>query len=86
MTQTRLPQASKNFSDKGDHAQDPLVKWIKDDVWQRRTYRAYKALLDNYEWQTGVMERVTGEEKREMDEFLDAIMETRPMRLAHDQV
>lgn len=62
------------------------MKWIKDDVWQRRTYRAYKALLDNYEWQTGVMERVTGEEKREMDEFLDAIMETRPMRLAHDQV
>lgn len=83
---THTTQASKNFSDKGDHANESLIKYIKDDVWQRRTYRAYRALLDNYEWETGNMERVTTEEKREMDEFIDATMETRPMQHVYSQV
>ncbi|XP_077452915.1 uridylate-specific endoribonuclease C [Stigmatopora argus] len=40
-------------------------------------------LLDNYERSTGVAERVTAEEQREVSLFLDAVMETEVMKRAH---
>ena len=45
---------------------------------------AFIALLDNYERDTGCGEIVTNEEIRENCAFIDCIMETEPMKIAHE--
>lgn len=42
------------------------------------------ALLDNYESETGQEEVVTQHEVRENQVFIDVIMETEPMKIAHE--
>lgn len=41
----------------------------------------FMTLLDNYERSTGVTEQVTTEELTEMDLFLDAVLETKVMKV-----
>jgi len=41
-------------------------------------------LLDNYESETGQEEVVTQHEVRENQVFIDVIMETEPMKIAHE--
>jgi poly(U)-specific endoribonuclease len=45
---------------------------------------AFIALLDNYERDTGRAEVVTQEEINENRRFIDLIMETEPMKIAHE--
>ena len=47
------------------------------------TYKTFIALLDNYESETGLEEVVTEKEHDENWAFLDAIMETNVMKIAH---
>lgn len=44
----------------------------------------FVALLDNYESETGQGEVVTQHEVRENQVFIDVIMETEPMKIAHE--
>lgn len=66
-----------------DHARDPLFTFVAPTAFKRPTYKTFVALLDNYERETNVAESVTPEEERENWAFLDAIMDTRPMKEAH---
>ncbi|NXO99535.1 ENDUA protein, partial [Certhia brachydactyla] len=49
-----------------------------------KTFATFISLLDNYETSTGVAEVVTPEEIAENNRFLDAILATEVMRVAHD--
>ncbi|KAM9388103.1 uridylate-specific endoribonuclease [Phaethornis superciliosus] len=49
-----------------------------------KTFATFIALLDNYETSTGVEEVVTPEEIAENNCFIDAILETEVMKLAHE--
>ncbi|XP_059176687.1 poly(U)-specific endoribonuclease-A-like [Physella acuta] len=69
---------------KEDRARNNLFAWVDEEkVFSRRTYKAFRALLDNYEMELGKAEVVTMEERRENYEFLTAIMETKVMKETH---
>ncbi|KAM7533649.1 hypothetical protein Aperf_G00000119784 [Anoplocephala perfoliata] len=68
----------------GDVAPMPLcainsIKLLKDPV-----YKAFTALLDNYEHRVGFIETETAQEKREIDVFLEAVLKTATMKTFHD--
>ena len=82
-----------------DWAKDPLFQFVHDEVFRRPTYKRYIytflsiklkllhrfiALLDNYVATTGRSEVVTPEEIEENKSFIDAIMETKVMKRAHE--
>lgn len=50
---------------------------------QRATYKAFIALLDNYNAETGVKESVSSTERREVTDFIKAVMQTKPMQYCH---
>jgi len=66
-----------------DEADDPLFTWVKPEVFQRPTYKAFMALLDNYESDTGVPEVVTDQELAENQRFINLVFESKPMQLAY---
>ncbi|XP_001370859.2 poly(U)-specific endoribonuclease-like isoform X1 [Monodelphis domestica] len=67
-----------------DHASQALFLWVNEGRLQStKTFAAFISLLDNYETSTGVAENVTLEEEAENNRFLDAILETEVMKLAH---
>ncbi|XP_044534501.1 poly(U)-specific endoribonuclease-like [Gracilinanus agilis] len=67
-----------------DHASQTLFLWVNEGRLQStKTFAAFISLLDNYETSTGVAEKVTLEEEIENNRFLDAILETEVMKLAH---
>jgi poly(U)-specific endoribonuclease len=76
-------QNSKNPYNKGDAADEPLFTHVNRQVFQRPTFKAFCALLDNYSAYTGDEEKVTSKELRENKTFLNAIMETAPMKYCH---
>lgn len=69
---------------KEDSAADPLFTWVDHAAWKRPTYAAFLALLDNYQAETGVSEKVTDTERSEIWDFLNAIYETAPMQFCHE--
>eukprot|EP00937_MAST-01D_sp_MAST-1D-sp2_P003546 g3546.t1 len=80
-------QAGKHAGSRHDAAKEPLFTHVDDCVVddghnsaKHKTYRAFVALLDNYERETGVAEQVTAEERAEEAAFLSAVLRTRPMR------
>ncbi|KAL5017197.1 hypothetical protein ScPMuIL_006786 [Solemya velum] len=49
-----------------DKAAETLFIWMDEEkVFERPTFKAFKALLDNYELECGEAEEVTNEEKKE---------------------
>ena len=66
-----------------DKAGDPLFEHVDPEAFKRPTYRAFAALLDNYTAETGTAERVTAAERAEDRAFLEAVMETAPVRFCH---
>lgn len=74
-------QKGKNHWLAGDFAERPLFAWVDQHALQERaTYRCFMALLDNYFAETGMSEKVTLEEIRENEAFLNACMETAPIK------
>ncbi|XP_053321155.1 poly(U)-specific endoribonuclease-A-like [Spea bombifrons] len=68
-----------------DSASCPLFEFVDEEKLRSiKTFSAFMSLLDNYEMSTGVQEVVTAEEIAENNRFLDAILETRVMKLAHE--
>eukprot|EP00594_Rhizosolenia_setigera_P001192 CAMPEP_0178947622 /NCGR_PEP_ID=MMETSP0789-20121207/4967_1 /TAXON_ID=3005 /ORGANISM="Rhizosolenia setigera, Strain CCMP 1694" /LENGTH=482 /DNA_ID=CAMNT_0020627793 /DNA_START=18 /DNA_END=1467 /DNA_ORIENTATION=+ len=76
-------QQGKKPYHRGDSASAPLFTSVKREILRRKTYSTFIALLDNYEAKTGVSERISNTERREVSQFLDAIMETAPMQFCH---
>lgn len=66
-----------------DGADEPLFTEVNRSVLQRKTYRAFIDLLDNYVAETGVGESVCESERIEVRRFIDAIMLTAPMKYCH---
>ena len=50
---------------------------------QRATYKTFIALLDNYNAETGVQESASSAERREVQDFIAAVMQTKPMQYCH---
>ena len=76
-------QRGKKSYQKYDTAPDPLFSRVDKEVFKRPTYRAFIALLDNYNAKTGVAEVVTNSERREVSSFLRVVMQTAPMQFCH---
>ncbi|KAG4040440.1 hypothetical protein PC123_g24021 [Phytophthora cactorum] len=76
-------QEGKTAYARGDAAREPLFTFVDPCVFERRTYKLLFDLLDNYERETGVTERVTPRELAENNAFLNAVIETAPMRYVH---
>jgi poly(U)-specific endoribonuclease len=76
-------QHGKKPFQKEDSATDPLFTRVDAAVWKRPTYQAFYQLLDNYISHTGQAETVSAAEKKEVQEFIAAIMETAPMQFCH---
>mmetsp|Transcript_10901 Transcript_10901/g.32533 ORF Transcript_10901/g.32533 Transcript_10901/m.32533 type:complete len:348 (-) Transcript_10901:65-1108(-) len=76
--QYSLNKQGKARYDGSDTCPDPLFESVDESAafWRLPTVSAFTALLDNYERATGEKEVVTREERREIDEFLDAVCAT----------
>jgi len=68
---------------KEDSAEDPLFTFVDEKALRRPTYKAFIALLDNYQAGTGTAEQVSSSERTENWVFLNAVMETAPMQFCH---
>jgi poly(U)-specific endoribonuclease len=66
-----------------ENAEEPLFSSVSREACQRPTYKAFVALLDNYAGQTGNEETTTSVERREIDHFLQSILQTAPMQYCH---
>ncbi|NWH55502.1 ENDUA protein, partial [Fregata magnificens] len=83
-------QGRAGATQQGDSAvQDRAPRHLFHNVNEERlksikTFATFISLLDNYETSTGVAEVVTPEEIVENNCFLDAILETEVMKLAHE--
>ncbi|MBN3322003.1 ENDUC protein, partial [Atractosteus spatula] len=67
-----------------DRARAPLFSHVNEDRLRTiKTYACFMKLLDNYEMSTGVSETVTTEEVEENNLFLDAVLNTKVIKRAH---
>ncbi|XP_069084746.1 poly(U)-specific endoribonuclease-A-like isoform X1 [Pleurodeles waltl] len=77
-----VPTGTNNAKDSASH---PLFLYVNEErLHNVKTFAAFVSLLDNYEMSTGVTEVVTPEEVAENNSFLDAILETAVMKMAHE--
>jgi poly(U)-specific endoribonuclease len=67
----------------GDNADEALFDAMDLSVLKYPTFKAFSALLDNYERSTGITERVTRHELQENSNFLKLCAKTAPMKYAH---
>ncbi|XP_047234825.1 uridylate-specific endoribonuclease B [Girardinichthys multiradiatus] len=70
-------------NDNNERAGLPLFTFVNENIFKKETFLAFISLLDNYESDTGVPEIVTPEEVAENHRFLDAIIQTSTMKIAH---
>ncbi|CAM9589106.1 unnamed protein product [Ascophyllum nodosum] len=76
-------QSGKKPYEEGDRALNNLFTYVREDVFERPTFAAFVKLLDNYTAVVGTDEVVTGEERQETIDFIEAVMATPCMRYAH---
>mmetsp|Transcript_24784 Transcript_24784/g.49308 ORF Transcript_24784/g.49308 Transcript_24784/m.49308 type:complete len:482 (-) Transcript_24784:233-1678(-) len=65
---------------KEDEADDPLFSRVSGSALQGRTFKTFIALLDNYKAEVGAAEVITSHERKEIWDFIAAIMATGPMQ------
>uniref|UniRef100_A0A669PRW9 Uridylate-specific endoribonuclease n=1 Tax=Phasianus colchicus TaxID=9054 RepID=A0A669PRW9_PHACC len=77
-------QGKADAVQQGDSAARHLFHYVNEErLKNTKTFATFISLLDNYETSTGVEEVVTPEEIAENNCFLDAILMTGVMKLAH---
>lgn len=77
-------QGRTRFSYDGpDNAADPLFSFVTKEALEKPTYKAFIALLDNYETATGVAETVTETEYKENWRFINLVYSTKCMELCY---
>lgn len=69
-----------------DSSPDPLFHTVRPEKLELRTYKAFIELLDNYDAIVNNEEFLDGKELREINEFLDAILETKCMHICFDYI
>lgn len=72
-----------NDGDDNDGQGYPLFSFVDESAFKKETFAAFISLLDNYESDTGVPEIVTPEEEAENHKFLDCMVKTPTMKIAH---
>ncbi|VDN98379.1 unnamed protein product [Rodentolepis nana] len=73
----------KDSSARKDVAPAPLCTIKSKKLLQDPVYKAFVALLDNYEHRVGTSERETPQKRKEIDQFLDAVVKTETMKAFH---
>ncbi|KAK3747616.1 hypothetical protein QZH41_013676, partial [Actinostola sp. cb2023] len=76
--QTKLP-----YNNKRDLANQKLFTRVDETKLTGPTWRAFKALLNNYDRDTGSTEVLTSTERSENNQFLTSIMATKMMKELH---
>ncbi|VUZ55954.1 unnamed protein product [Hymenolepis diminuta] len=71
-------------SDSKDISSAPLCTIKSTKLNQDPVYKAFIALLNNYEHRVGFSESETEKEKEEIDQFLDAVIKTKTMENFHN--
>ncbi|XP_070555155.1 uridylate-specific endoribonuclease-like [Ptychodera flava] len=71
-------------SDKTDRAPGKLFTYFNEAVLNKASYKAMVDLFDNYIRATGTSESDSFSEKSEIESFLDEVMNSKVMILAHD--
>jgi hypothetical protein len=61
----------------------PLFVMMRPDALRKPTYKAFHALLDNYEREIGKTEHVTAAQRRENQEFVRLCMRSKCMKYVH---
>ncbi|XP_072922837.1 uridylate-specific endoribonuclease B isoform X1 [Hemitrygon akajei] len=77
-------QAGQSYTDVNSKTAFPLFLFVNEDAFKKKTFSAFISLLDNYEADTGQPEIITAEEESEIHSFLDALMETAVLQIAHN--
>ena len=67
-----------------DRSSEPLFEYVDESLFERESYRRFYDLLDNYESAVGVEEVMTKQEILEMKKFIDIVVESSPMKIAHE--
>lgn len=75
-------QASWNYA--RDVSTQPLFYTLNTNIFSKPTFKAFLALLDNYEMDPSVHEDVSNQEITENYRFLDEVLKTPAMKLVHD--
>ncbi|KAE9550443.1 hypothetical protein FO519_006358 [Halicephalobus sp. NKZ332] len=84
-SQIRLDfQGHTNSRDSGDAASKPLFATVDSSILRKPTFEKFAALLDNYNFEVGRIEKSDNKERQEIIEFIDAIFETRPWKILID--
>ncbi|XP_069614796.1 uridylate-specific endoribonuclease isoform X3 [Ranitomeya imitator] len=73
-------EMSQNTKEKEDLCDKPLYQFVNENIFERPTYKAFIALLDNYNRKTGTDETFTEKEIEEQDIFFQEIMKTNVMK------
>jgi len=76
-------QGHLDFSDKGDKAAGPLVCKFNDEILEKPTFKAFRALFDNYNRVEGQSEDITEQEIAENNQFLDLVLASHAMKQVH---
>lgn len=77
-------QNGKRVYDQRDMADEKLFTYLDLKIFNKKTFRCFYNLLDNYICETGVAEVVGKEEKKENMDFISAILETPVMKYCHN--
>lgn len=77
-------QDGKAVYDQSDRASQPLFSYVDEAVFERPTFRAFIALLDNYIADQAQAEVVTKEELAENTNFLSLVLESNCMKFVHN--
>lgn len=76
-------QAGKSAFDGEDRASRSFFAFVDEKIFERPTYKAFIALLDNYISKEGTVESVTSAECKENSHFLSLCMDTSVMQYVH---
>lgn len=70
-----------------DLARKPLFYWVNEDkLYNISTYASLVKLFDNYQFDNQRSEIITQAEKAEIDNFISAILATKPIEIARDYI
>ncbi|CAH2224648.1 poly(U)-specific endoribonuclease [Pelobates cultripes] len=72
--------AAERTGNKEDLCDEPLYKYVNEEILSRPTYKAFIELTNNYVRKTGTDEEYTPEEIKEQEHFLKEIMKTKLMK------
>eukprot|EP00079_Xenopus_tropicalis_P010650 XP_002935698.2 PREDICTED: poly(U)-specific endoribonuclease [Xenopus tropicalis] len=73
-------EMAHNTREQEDLCEEPLYKYVNEQLFKRPTYAAFIALLDNYDRKTGIDESYSAAEIKEQERFLQEIMKTQIMK------